>query len=84
MQPGTYCGLVFLFSTSNGEPLCILNDGHLQHMRVGGAAGIGTRLLAREDSHVLGMIGSCAMARTFLDLCQDMVREVSFSGGTGL
>lgn len=24
------------------------------------------------------------MARTFLDLCQDMVREVSFSGGTGL
>lgn len=66
VQPGTWCGLVFLFSTANGEPLCILNDGYLQQMRVGGAAGIGTRLLAREDSHVLGMIGSGGMARTFL------------------
>lgn len=67
VQPGTYCGLVFLFSTENGAPLAILNDGYLQHMRVGGAAGIGTRLLAREDSHVLGMIGSGGMARTFLE-----------------
>jgi ornithine cyclodeaminase/alanine dehydrogenase-like protein (mu-crystallin family) len=66
VQPGTWCGLVFLFSTANGEPLCILNDGHLQQMRVGGAAGIGTRLLAREDARVLGMIGSGGMARTFL------------------
>lgn len=67
MQPGTYCGLVFLFSTQNGEPLAILNDGHLQHMRVGGAAGIGTRLLSRASSRELGIIGSGGMARTFLE-----------------
>jgi len=67
MQPGTYCGLVFLFSTGNGEPLAIMNDGYLQHMRVGGAAGIGTRLLSREDAHTVGMIGSGGMARTFLE-----------------
>jgi alanine dehydrogenase len=67
MQPGTYCGLVFLFSTGNGEPLALLNDGHLQHMRVGGAAGIGTRLLSRADSRELGIIGSGGMARTFLE-----------------
>ena len=24
MQPGTYCGLVFLFSTGNGEPLALM------------------------------------------------------------
>jgi len=67
MQPGTYCGLVFLYSTGNGEPLAILNDGHLQHMRVGGAAGIGTRLLARDDASAVGMIGAGGMARTFLE-----------------
>ncbi|WP_454690713.1 ornithine cyclodeaminase family protein [Achromobacter aloeverae] len=67
IEPGTYCGLVFLFSTGNGEPLALLNDGHLQHMRVGGAAGIGTRLLAREDARELGIIGSGGMARTFLE-----------------
>ncbi len=67
MQPGTYCGLVFLFSTANGEPLALLNDGHLQHMRVGGAAGIGTRLLARENAKELCIIGSGGMAHTFFD-----------------
>ena len=30
-RPGLFCGLVFLFSTRNGEPLAILNDGIIQH-----------------------------------------------------
>jgi ornithine cyclodeaminase/alanine dehydrogenase-like protein (mu-crystallin family) len=67
IQPGVYCGLVLLFSTENAEPLAILNDGYLQHLRVGAAAGIGARLLAREDSRRVGMIGSGGMARTVLD-----------------
>ncbi|MEM5438651.1 ornithine cyclodeaminase family protein [Paraburkholderia diazotrophica] len=75
IEPGTYCGLVMLFSTENGEPLAIINDGHLQHMRVGGAAGLGTRLLARVDAQTIGMIGSGGMAETFLDaLC--CVRDI--------
>lgn len=67
MQPGTYCGLVILFSSGNGEPLCIINDGHLQHMRVGAAAGIGARLLARPEADIVGLIGSGGMARTALE-----------------
>jgi ornithine cyclodeaminase/alanine dehydrogenase-like protein (mu-crystallin family) len=66
-EPGTYCGLIFLVSTRNGEPLAFINDGVLQHFRVGGGAGIGVKYLAREDSHVVGMLGSGGMARTFLD-----------------
>jgi ornithine cyclodeaminase/alanine dehydrogenase-like protein (mu-crystallin family) len=75
MRPGTYCGLVLLFSTQNGEPLAIINDGHLQHMRVGASAAIGARLLAREDAHVVGMIGSGGMARTALEALAE-VREI--------
>ena len=67
VEPGTFCGLVFLYSCGNGEPLAIMNDGHLQHMRVGAAAGIGTRLLARADAATVGMLGSGGMARTFLE-----------------
>lgn len=67
IEPGTYCGLVFLFSTANGEPLALMNDGHLQHMRVGGAGGLGTKLLAREDATELCIIGSGGMAHTFFD-----------------
>jgi ornithine cyclodeaminase/alanine dehydrogenase-like protein (mu-crystallin family) len=67
VEPGTFCGLVFLYSSGNGEPLAIMNDGHLQHMRVGASAGIGARLLAREDATTVGMLGSGGMARTFLE-----------------
>ena len=75
MKPGTYCGLVLLFSTRDGEPLAIINDGHLQHMRVGASAGIGTRLLAREDAHAVAMIGSGGMARTVLEALVE-VRDI--------
>lgn len=67
VRPGTYCGLVLLFSTANGEPLAIMNDGHLQHMRVGAAAGVGARLLARAGAQTVGLIGSGGMARTALE-----------------
>ncbi|MEE8439896.1 MAG: hypothetical protein V3S07_09925 [Micropepsaceae bacterium] len=67
IEPGTYCGVIFLLSTRNGEPLAFINDGALQHMRVGGGAGIGVKWLSREDSHTVGMVGSGGMARTFLE-----------------
>lgn len=65
-EPGTFCGLIWLFSTRNGVPLAIIQDGYLQHYRVGGGAGLGVRYLAREDSETVGIIGSGGMARTYL------------------
>jgi alanine dehydrogenase len=78
VEPGTYCGLIFLLSTRNGEPLAIINDGHLQHMRVGGGAGLGAKYLARADAHVVGMIGSGGMARTYLEafMCVRDIHQV--------
>ncbi|HEX9808246.1 MAG TPA: ornithine cyclodeaminase family protein [Alphaproteobacteria bacterium] len=66
-EPGTFCGVILLISTENAEPLAFINDGILQHMRVGGGAGIGVKYLSREDTHVVGMLGSGGMARTFLE-----------------
>ena len=65
VRPGAWCGLVMLFSTRDGAPLAFINDGVLQHMRVGAGAGIGARLLSRENSRTVGMIGSGGMARTY-------------------
>jgi alanine dehydrogenase len=67
IAPGTFCGLIMLFSSKNGEPLALINDGVLQHMRVGGGAGIGVKHLARENASSVGMLGSGGMARTFLE-----------------
>ena len=75
-EPGTYCGLLFLFSAKDATPVAIMNDGILQHDRVGAGAGLGVKYLAREDSHTVGMIGSGGMARSYLDaFCH--VRQIS-------
>ncbi|MFQ5902159.1 MAG: ornithine cyclodeaminase family protein [Candidatus Binatia bacterium] len=66
-EPGTYCGLLFLFSAKDATPMAIMNDGVLQHDRVGAGAGLGVKYLARQDSHTVGMIGSGGMARSYLD-----------------
>jgi alanine dehydrogenase len=63
-RPGLFCGLILLFSTENGEPLAVMNDGYLQHLRVGATAGIAAKYLARQDADTVGMIGSGSMAWT--------------------
>lgn len=67
VQQGTFFGLILLMSTKNGEPLAFINDGILQHMRVGGGGGIGARHLARKNASVVGILGSGGMARTYLE-----------------
>jgi ornithine cyclodeaminase/alanine dehydrogenase-like protein (mu-crystallin family) len=67
VEPGLYCGLVLVFSTETGAPLALINDGNLQHMRVGGAAGLGAKYLSRADSKVVGMLGSGGMAKAYLE-----------------
>jgi ornithine cyclodeaminase/alanine dehydrogenase-like protein (mu-crystallin family) len=41
-----------------------MNDGYLQHLRVGADSAIGVKYMAREDASVVGMIGSGGMARS--------------------
>ena len=65
-RPGLYCGLILLTSTETGEPLAFINDGHLQHMRVGADGGIGVKYLAKPGAAVVGMLGSGGMARTHM------------------
>ena len=76
VKPGTYCGLIMLFSANNGEPLAFINDGVLQHMRVGGGGGIGAKYLARPNASSVGMLGSGGMARTYLQ-AYCAVRQIS-------
>lgn len=66
VKPGLFCGLIFLTSIENGEPLAFINDGILQHMRVAGDGGIGVKYMARKDAAVVGMLGSGGMARTHM------------------
>ncbi len=66
VRPGTFSGFVMVFSTRNGEPLAIMNDGVLHHLRVAAGAALGLKYLARQDASVVGILGSGGMARAYL------------------
>jgi ornithine cyclodeaminase/alanine dehydrogenase-like protein (mu-crystallin family) len=74
-KPGLYCGLIFLTDINTGEPLAIINDGVLQHMRVAADSAIGTDVMAREGPVNLGMLGSGGMARSHVAALRE-VREI--------
>ncbi|KIF77444.1 hypothetical protein QR77_33540 [Streptomyces sp. 150FB] len=67
VRPGKFCGLILLMDARTGEPVAMLNDGLLQHLRVGADSAIGARFGAREDAAVLGMFGSGGMARSHVE-----------------
>jgi alanine dehydrogenase len=67
VEPGKFCGLILLIDIQNAEPVALMNDGYLQHMRVGADSGIGAKYIARKDAEVVGMIGSGGMARTHIE-----------------
>lgn len=65
-RPGLFCGLILLTSIETGEPLAFINDGLLQHMRVGADSGIGVKYMANTHARVVGMLGSGGMSRTHM------------------
>ena len=77
-KPGLFCGLVFLTNVENGEPLALINDGLMQHMRVGADGAIGVKHMARADAKVVGMLGSGGMARSHVEsfLCVRPIERV--------
>lgn len=74
VRPGLFCGLILLTSIENGEPLALMNDGYLQHMRVGADSGLGVKYMARDDAKVVGMMGSGGMARSHIEAFRQVRR----------
>ncbi len=78
---GRFCGLILLVDVNTAEPVALLNDGYLQHLRAGDAA-LGARAIARDDARTLGMLGSGGMAQEFaksLALVRPIERIVVYS-----
>jgi ornithine cyclodeaminase/alanine dehydrogenase-like protein (mu-crystallin family) len=76
VERGTFMGFVLLFDASTGELLGLLNDGVVQHVRVGATAGVGCAQFARADADTVGLVGSGGMAEVYLEAF-DEVRDLS-------
>lgn len=75
IAPGTYCGLILLVDAASAEPLALMNDGVVQHLRVAATNALAARYMGREDARVLGIYGSGGMAHSHA-VMMSLVRDL--------
>ncbi len=59
--------VVPLFRTATGELVALIEADYLGQMRTGAASGIATKVLARQDAHTVGIVGTGLQACTQLE-----------------
>src|SRR5712692_10224968 len=72
----THLGGVLLHSGETGELLAIMNASAITAIRTAAVSAVATKLLAREDAHVLAILGAGVQAKSHLDAIP-VVRDIS-------
>ena len=67
--------IVPLFNVTTGDLAAVIEADFLGQVRTGAASGVATRWMSREDSRVVGIIGTGLQARTQLEAVS-LVRKV--------
>jgi ornithine cyclodeaminase len=73
----SHMGAVMIFETKHGQPLAIMDATEITAIRTAAVSGVATRLLAREGSGDLAILGSGTQAKTHLEamlLCRKIRR----------
>lgn len=63
----SHSGCMLLFDAAHGQPLALLDAGVLTARRTAAASALATELLARDDAHVLAVIGAGEQARAHIE-----------------
>lgn len=75
-QLDAHQGAVLLFDTTDGRLLAVLDATEITAMRTAAASALATRVLSREDSARLALLGSGTQAQTHLEALL-LVRPIS-------
>jgi alanine dehydrogenase len=59
--------VIMLFDPSSGVPLALMDGTHITAVRTAAAAAVAAKVLARQDTRVLAIVGSGVQAGTHLD-----------------
>ncbi|MEP6537373.1 MAG: ester cyclase [Bryobacteraceae bacterium] len=71
---GTHQAMIILFDPVTGEAEAILDGRYITEARTAAVSAVSTRLLARKEARVLGIVGSGVQARSHLEALR-LVRE---------
>jgi alanine dehydrogenase len=62
----THHAVIVMLKPETGEPLAVMDGRLITEMRTAAASAVATRLLARKDASVLGILGSGVQAKSHL------------------
>jgi ornithine cyclodeaminase len=71
----THQAAIMVFDHTNGTPIALMDGSYITATRTAAASALATRLLAREDSRSLAIVGTGVQARSH---ARALVRERSF------
>lgn len=76
--------LIAMFDPATGAPAAIIDGTHITAVRTAASAALAARVLAREDAHVLAIIGSGVQGSAHLDAVVRVrdVREIRVASRT--
>jgi ornithine cyclodeaminase len=60
----THQAVICVFDPANGKPLALMDGTYITATRTAAGSALATRLLARDDAHVLAVIGTGVQAHT--------------------
>jgi alanine dehydrogenase len=60
--------LVAVFDPATGSPLAVMDGTYITAMRTAGAAALSTRHLARDDAHILAILGAGVQGESHLQM----------------
>lgn len=72
----TIYGVMVLADVKTAEPLALLEASYLTVLRTGAASGLATKLLARPDAKILGVIGTGAQSRGIVSAILAVHKEI--------
>lgn len=64
----THQAAIMLFDPDNGSSVALMDGTYITAMRTAGAAALSARLLAREDSRVLAILGTGVQSRAAVEM----------------
>src|SRR5438445_8251324 len=71
----THLGAVLLHSGETGELMGVMNASAITAIRTAAVSGVATKLLARDDAHVLAILGAGVQAKSHLEAIP-LVRKI--------
>ena len=69
-------GLVILNDVDTGQPIAIMDCGHITALRTAAASAVAAKYLANKDSKVLGIVGTGEQARFHLLALTGLLKEI--------